>query len=187
MQIEQLRAARDEMAASVHGVRDKVDAILGQLDRTEDEARAAALAVGDQVRLHGPRRGAAERRGRRAEAAGGRGTTAERRDRRGDRPTRRRRARRPRCDELFARIRAGSDTETPRRRRGGRGDRRRRGRGDGGRGDDDRDRRPRRRGTGRRRRRGPDAVLGEEVAVPAGPDAEIIAGATSCSRRSPRS
>ena len=53
VQIEQLRAARDEMAASVHGVRDKVDAILVQLQRTDDEARAAALAVGDQARLHG--------------------------------------------------------------------------------------------------------------------------------------
>ena len=53
VQIEQLRAARDEMAASVHGVRDKVDAILVQLQRTDDEARAAAVAVGDQARLHG--------------------------------------------------------------------------------------------------------------------------------------
>ena len=53
IQIEQLRAARDEMAASVHGVRDKVDEILDQLDRTDDEARAAALAVGDQLRVHG--------------------------------------------------------------------------------------------------------------------------------------
>ena len=53
IQIEQLRAARDEMAASVHGVRDKVDVILDQLDRTDDEARAAALAVGDQLRVHG--------------------------------------------------------------------------------------------------------------------------------------
>ncbi len=54
IQIEQLRAARDEMAASVHGVRDKVDDILTQLDRTDDQARAAALAAGDQARLHGP-------------------------------------------------------------------------------------------------------------------------------------
>jgi len=53
IQIEQLRAARDEMAASVQGVRDKVDVILDQLDRTDDEARAAALAVGDQLRVHG--------------------------------------------------------------------------------------------------------------------------------------
>jgi DivIVA domain-containing protein len=54
IQIEQLRAARDEMAASVHGVRDKVDDILTHLHRTDEEARAAALAAGDQARLHGP-------------------------------------------------------------------------------------------------------------------------------------
>jgi len=53
IQIEQLRAARDEMAASVLGVRDKVDGILTHLERTDDEARAAAAAVGDQFRLHG--------------------------------------------------------------------------------------------------------------------------------------
>ncbi len=53
IQIEQLRAARDEMAASVHGVRDRVDGILAHLDRTDQEARAAAQAVGDQFRLHG--------------------------------------------------------------------------------------------------------------------------------------
>ena len=51
VQIEQLRAARDEMAASVHGVRDRVDGILTQLSRTDDEARAAAQAVADQFRL----------------------------------------------------------------------------------------------------------------------------------------
>jgi DivIVA domain-containing protein len=53
MQIEQLRAARDEMAAAVQGVRDSVDGILTDLGRTDDNARAAALAAGDQVRLHG--------------------------------------------------------------------------------------------------------------------------------------
>ena len=53
IQIEQLRAARDEMAASVHGVRDRFDVILDQLERSDDEARAAALAVGDQLRLQG--------------------------------------------------------------------------------------------------------------------------------------
>jgi DivIVA domain-containing protein len=53
IQIEQLRAARDEMAASVQGVRDRVDGILHQLERTDDEARAAALAAGDQARLQG--------------------------------------------------------------------------------------------------------------------------------------
>jgi DivIVA domain-containing protein len=53
IQIEQLRAARDEMAASVHGVRDRVDTILSHLDRTDEEARAAAVAVAEQFRLHG--------------------------------------------------------------------------------------------------------------------------------------
>ena len=53
IQIEQLRAARDEMAASVHGVRDRVDTILSHLDRTDEEARAAALAVAEQYRLGG--------------------------------------------------------------------------------------------------------------------------------------
>ncbi len=56
-QIEQLRAARDEMAASVLGVRSKVDGILSHLERTDDEARAAAAAVGDQLRVHGPAEG----------------------------------------------------------------------------------------------------------------------------------
>ncbi len=51
IQIEQLRAARDEMAASVHGVRDRVDGILTHLDRTDEEARAAAQGVADQFRL----------------------------------------------------------------------------------------------------------------------------------------
>ena len=51
IQIEQLRAARDEMAASVHGVRDRVDGILAHLDRTDEEARAAAQGVADQFRL----------------------------------------------------------------------------------------------------------------------------------------
>jgi hypothetical protein len=41
------------MAASVHGVRDRVDGILSHLDRTDEEARAAAVAVGEQFRLHG--------------------------------------------------------------------------------------------------------------------------------------
>ena len=51
IQIEQLRAARDEMAASVHGVRERVDGILAHLDRTDEEARAAAQGVADQFRL----------------------------------------------------------------------------------------------------------------------------------------
>jgi DivIVA domain-containing protein len=51
IQIEQLRAARDEMAASVQGVRERVDGILAHLDRTDEEARAAAQGVADQFRL----------------------------------------------------------------------------------------------------------------------------------------
>ena len=54
IQIDQLRAARDELAATVHGTRDSIDGILTQLHRADDEARAAALAAGDQARLHGP-------------------------------------------------------------------------------------------------------------------------------------
>jgi cell division septum initiation protein DivIVA len=53
IQIEQLRAARDELTATVHGARDRVDGILAHLDRTDDQARAAALAVGEHYRLHG--------------------------------------------------------------------------------------------------------------------------------------
>ena len=117
MQIEQLRAARDEMAASVHGVRDKVDAILGQLDRTDDEARAAALAVGDQLRVHGSPgepldQDALDGRGRRVAAGDG--------EEHADPPTSETagvgddaeaQAEAPSVDELFARIRAGSDGE----------------------------------------------------------------------------
>ncbi len=57
MQIEALRAARDEMVASVHGARDKMDVILAQLDQTDEDARAAAMAVSDQYRLRGPAEG----------------------------------------------------------------------------------------------------------------------------------
>jgi DivIVA domain-containing protein len=113
IQIEQLRAARDEMAASVLGVREKVDGILGHLDRTDEEARAAAAAVGDSFRVHGASGGpldqdaledatAASRTGPASggseqgpegepgeEEAGGSGST-------------------PSVDELFARIRAGT-------------------------------------------------------------------------------
>ena len=125
VQIEQLRAARDEMAASVHGVRDRVDAILGQLQRTDEEARAAALAVGDQARLHG---GPATEAGRPGLAGSGSRVaprpTTPMRPRRGMVATRGRPAQGrcgrsavltspPSVDELFARIRAGSDSETP--------------------------------------------------------------------------
>ena len=110
IQIEQLRAARDEMAASVLGVRDKVDGILTHLERTDDEARAAAAAVGDQFRLHGadegphdqdsgddatgetpvtPTSGEGAGAGPGEDDTGGSGAT-------------------PSVDELFARIRAGT-------------------------------------------------------------------------------
>ncbi len=42
LQIEQFRAARDELAAAVSGVRDSVDAVLEDLARADDSARAAA-------------------------------------------------------------------------------------------------------------------------------------------------
>ena len=114
IQIEQLRAARDEMAASVLGVRDKVDGILGHLDRTDDEARAAAAAVGDSFRVHGtPRATGPRRNGGRdgSGAAGGTGVAPERAGARrrgggGRRPARS--GRTPSVDELFARIRAGT-------------------------------------------------------------------------------
>jgi DivIVA domain-containing protein len=53
IQIEQLRAARDEMAASIHGVRDSVDGILGDLQRSDEDARSAAAAAGDGARRRG--------------------------------------------------------------------------------------------------------------------------------------
>ncbi len=126
VQIEQLRAARDEMAVSVHGVRDKVDAILGQLRRTDDEARAAAVAVGDQARLHGGPtteafdQDAADRAGGDADAeqpqasgSGDRGGAGEGAatsqdggdERQGETSVL---TSPPSVDELFARIRAGS-------------------------------------------------------------------------------
>ncbi len=100
IQIEQLRAARDEMAASVSSVRDTVDGILGSLARTDDEARAAALAAGDQARLHGafdePPADEPPLTG--ADSGGDDGTGA---------PIA------PSVDELFARIRAGADPAHP--------------------------------------------------------------------------
>jgi DivIVA domain-containing protein len=128
IQIEQLRAARDEMAASVQGVRATIDGILGELRQSDDGARAAALAAGDQARLHGvadgpydealstgeidvvavagavaeagadadpDRNAAAEGRG-----AGGAGAPSAEHTDEGPPPS---------VDELFARIRAGSD------------------------------------------------------------------------------
>ena len=112
MQIEQLRAARDEMTASVHGVRDKVDGIIDQLDRSEEQARAAALAVGDQVRLHGLAEGDGEDAGAVVVDVAGAmhqgGADAD------DAPTDPGApGAAPSVDELFARIRAGSDSDLP--------------------------------------------------------------------------
>ena len=55
IQIEQLRAARDEMAASIQGTRATVDEILARLERSDDDARSAAAAAGDQARVQLPR------------------------------------------------------------------------------------------------------------------------------------
>ena len=103
IQIEQLRAARDEMAASVHGVRDRVDGILAHLDRTDEDARAAAQGVADQFRL-----GTAELPHDQDEAGEVRGEvpptgpTPAVGGEAGDDGTA------PSVDELFARIRAGT-------------------------------------------------------------------------------
>ena len=129
VQIEALRAARDEMAASVHGVRDRVDGILAHLDRTDDEARAAAQSVSEQFRLHGGPTGRTTRTTWTAWAA----PSAARRP-----PARRPPSARhapdgmdveegdgggtppgaPSVDELFARIRAGTRDGRCRRRSG---------------------------------------------------------------------
>ena len=45
LQIEQFRAARDELAAAVLGLRDTVDRAAGDLVRADDDARAAAADV----------------------------------------------------------------------------------------------------------------------------------------------
>ena len=94
IQIEQLRAARDEMAASVQGVRFAIDDILSQMERSDDAARAAAVAAGDLARLHMPR----ELPDVEASA------DAESVDPLHEVPA-------PSVDELFARIRAATDLE----------------------------------------------------------------------------
>jgi len=96
IQIEQLRAARDEMAAAVQAVRGSMDEILDQLSHSDDDARAAAQAAGDQARLHLPKDVLPE----------GSGTGAEP----GEDPAVGGAA--PSVDELFARIRAATDAET---------------------------------------------------------------------------
>jgi hypothetical protein len=95
IQIEQLRAARDEMAASVQGVRGSIDEILGQLERSDDDARAAGLAAADQARLHLPKDLHEH------EEESGPGVEP------GDDPAHG--GVTPSVDELFARIRAGTD------------------------------------------------------------------------------
>ena len=116
IQIEQLRAARDEMTASVHGVRDRVDGILTHLDRTDEEARAAAQAVGDQFRLQGAadaphdQDGADDVPGEHpVTATGPADAGAEVADNEDDQAA----GAAPSVDELFARIRAGSESDGP--------------------------------------------------------------------------
>ena len=111
IQIEQLRAARDEMAASVHGTRDKVDDILTQLHRTDDEARAAALAAGDQARLHGPPEEPHDQDAPDEPGAGDAPMAVDVVEIEGDEantPAAEGGPDSPSVDELFARIRAGS-------------------------------------------------------------------------------
>jgi hypothetical protein len=99
IQIEQLRAARDEMAAAVQGVRDSVNGILGGLSRTDDNARAAAAAAGDQARINTPRELPGEEATEEpVEASADDGPPEPGHD--GVTPS---------VDELFARIRAGVD------------------------------------------------------------------------------
>ncbi len=168
-QIEQLRAARDEMAASVHGVRDKVDGILDQLGRSEDEARAAALAVGDHIRLHGQDEGDGESdavvTAEVAAVGGGGGGGADVVDAPTDPGVP---ANAPSVDELFARIRAGSNTDP-----GGAGAGAPSAPSSEG-GAEVAAEATASDGEPVEAPEAPDALLGAETAVPAGPDAEII-------------
>jgi cell division septum initiation protein DivIVA len=95
IQIEQLRAARDEMAASVQGVRGSIDTILDDLQRSDEDARAAASAAADQARLLLPREATAN-----DDATTPIGEVPEDGPLGGSAPS---------VDELFARIRAGTD------------------------------------------------------------------------------
>ena len=81
------------MAASVQGVRGSIDGILAQLERSDDDARAAGLAAADQARLHLPKDLPEEETAPSVEA--------------GDDPAQG--GVTPSVDELFARIRAGTD------------------------------------------------------------------------------
>jgi DivIVA domain-containing protein len=104
IQVEQLRAARDEMAATVAGVRDTVDVILGHLANSDDNARAAALAAGDQARLHLPAEPLDEDLGPVAGGEAGDSAAGDDAELGGAAPS---------VDELFARIRAGTDETVP--------------------------------------------------------------------------
>jgi cell division septum initiation protein DivIVA len=95
IQIEQLRAARDEMAASVQGVRGSIDTILDDLQRSDEDARAAASAAATQARLQLPREAPAD-----DDATTPNGEVGEDGPLGGSAPS---------VDELFARIRAGTD------------------------------------------------------------------------------
>lgn len=54
VQIEQLRAARDQLAAAVMAVRDKFDQITSELSGADDDARQAAAAAGQRMAPEGP-------------------------------------------------------------------------------------------------------------------------------------
>ena len=116
IQIEQLRAARDEMTASVQGVRERVDGILTHLDRTDEEARAAAQAVGDQFRLQGAAEAPHDQDAgddvpgeHPVTAPGSADAEPEAADSEDDQAA----GAAPSVDELFARIRAGSESDAP--------------------------------------------------------------------------
>ncbi len=115
MQIEQLRAARDEMAAAVQGVRDSMDVIIGDLGRTDDQARAAALAAGDQARLHGLEDATPEEEATPEPTPGVEETVAVSEEAADDDTAEHQAVgdAAPTVDELFARIRGGSNDVAP--------------------------------------------------------------------------
>jgi hypothetical protein len=110
MQIEKLRAARDEMAGTVQGVRHTVDEILSQLEGTDDAARHAAAAAGDQMRLQG---GPPDDLGDDGEEPAGKPSAAVKEAEPDSSPkgTAETPANAPSVDDLFARIRAGSEVK----------------------------------------------------------------------------
>jgi DivIVA domain-containing protein len=103
IQIEQLRAARDEMAASVQGARASMDEILGHLERSDDAARAAASAAGDHARLQPKEAPHDQEATEEGDVSGG--ESDERREARGEAGLG---GVAPSVDELFARIRAAT-------------------------------------------------------------------------------